>query len=63
LFGSGLYGPERLQKNREILVFWVEKKFAGAKQAAEKGLILEESPEKHTSGAKAPFIPLHLYRG
>jgi hypothetical protein len=31
----------------------VEKKFAGAKQAAEKGLILEERPEKHTSGAKA----------
>jgi hypothetical protein len=24
-----------------------------AKQAAEKGLILEERPEKHTSGAKA----------
>jgi hypothetical protein len=25
---------------------------SGAKQAAEKGLILDERPEKHTSGAK-----------
>src|ERR1035441_10145934 len=36
---------------------------AGAKQAAEKGLISGERPEKHTSGAKAHIDSIGLIPG
>jgi hypothetical protein len=40
-----------------------EKHPSGAKQAAKKGLLLSEIPEKHTSGPKGPLILLALLSG
>jgi hypothetical protein len=53
--------PEKLPPGLKPGVLWGF--FGTTEQAAEKGCILREKPEEHTSGAKAPLILLALCRG